>query len=641
MCGFVCILNDQQLNGDSFASITKLLEHRGPDDEGNWIDVKRSLFLGHRRLSVLDTSNLARQPMESFNKRYVIVFNGEIYNHLNVRDEITKKTNSSFLWKSSSDTETLLESISLFGIEETLKKIVGMFSFVIFDKKENKLIFSRDRFGEKPLYYGIYNNILFIASDLVTLNAYNGIEKNVDPSSLYYLLQYNYIPSHMSIFKNIKKLPASTYSEINIEKFKSQGNSAIKIKKYWSISNKTIFSTAKNDNDHEKNLDVLLNNSVRSQMISDVPIGAFLSGGIDSSLIVSILQRHSSRRVKTFTVGFQEKEFNEAAKAKKISKYLNTDHNEIYFNSNDVINLVPELHNIFSEPFADPSSLPTILISKIARQNVTVALSGDGGDEIFGGYNRYKFLQKIKNYQRFTPNLLENFFFKIIKTVPDYFWDHLGKRMNIDQGSDKIRKIKNILEADNELEGFKNILLNTQLHNKILKKHNQIDFIAQDIDRGFKKNIKQLMMEIDQKYYLSDNILVKLDRSAMASSLETRAPFLNADVVDYANNLPLHLKINNKFNKVILRNIIKKYLPQKIIDSKKSGFNAPIDIWLRGPLKEWAEDMIYSEKLKNSEYLNHNNIVKLWKEHLSGNKNFYRPLWSILVFQSWLQNAKM
>ena len=385
-------------------------------------------------------------------------------------------------------------------------------------------------------------------------------------------------------------------------------------------------------------LENLIAKSVKSQTISDVPIGAFLSGGIDSSLVVALLQSQSIDRIKTFTIGFNEKEFNEANKAKAISNVLNTDHTEVYFSSNDALNLIPNLPKIFSEPFADPSMLPTILISEIARKNVTVALSGDGGDEIFGGYNRYKLLSKIRSIDNVVPSLLKKTILKSYNLFSDNFWDSFGKKLNINQGSDKMRKIMTIFSANNDIDSFKKIILNYQNPKLLLSNYPSTDLIHENIE-SLKKDIgiKQIMMSTDQKNYLTDDILVKLDRSSMASSLETRVPFLDRNLVEFAADIPINLKVDKKVNKIILRKILKKYLPKNVIDKKKSGFSAPIDQWLRGPLREWSEDLIHSNDFKKNRFFKHENIISLWKLHLSKEKNVYRPLWSILIFLSWLK----
>ena len=637
MCGFVGFFNDHNLSIESFQKTINTLEHRGPDDSGNWVDLDKKLFLGHRRLSVLDTSKSGSQPMQSSNKRYVIVYNGEIYNHLEIREQIEKKSKDPIIWKSSSDTETLIESISLLGIEATLDKINGMFSFVIYDKKENNLIFARDRFGEKPLYYGQIGQVLFFSSDLVVLKEYKNIDMEVDEKSIYYLLQYNYIPQQLSIFKNIKKLPPSSFLTVNLNDFKNNGLDSIRNKKYWSLP-KNYSHEIENYNHLDERLEKLLTKSVKLQTISDVPVGAFLSGGIDSSLIVSILQSQSRMPINTFTIGFHEKEFNEAKKADEISKFLNTNHNEVYFSSKDAQDLIPDLPKVFSEPFADPSMLPTILISKIARKSVTVALSGDGGDEIFGGYNRYKMLPTIRKIKSFIPSIMHNPIFNFYNLFSDNLWDSFGKSLNIDQGSDKLRKVFNIFNSKDDVLSYINILQNTNLSDSILINNTSKDLIKENImNRSAIKSIENLMMYIDQNNYLPDDILVKLDRSAMMSSLETRVPFLDRNVVEFAAGIPMRLKIDKKNNKVILRKILSKYLPKNIIDNQKSGFNAPIDQWLRGPLKEWSEDIIYSKNFKISPYFDHSKVISIWKEHISERRNLYRPLWSILIFQSWLE----
>ena len=635
MCGFVGVFNDKELNHSVLMSMTNTLNHRGPDDRGIWSSLEDGLGLGHVRLSIIDLSIHGHQPMISKNNNHIIVFNGEIYNHLQIRSEIENLVKVE--WNGYSDTETLLESLSIFGIDKTLKKINGMFSFALWNKETKELILARDHTGQKPLYYGWDGNIFFFASELKAIKSHPKFSRLINHSATNDILEYNYIPENKSIYKNIRKLRPASYIKLSLGDTKEKSNETIKIKNYWNITNKSNPIEGGIEK-YSSKLEELLLKSVNNQMLSDVPLGAFLSGGIDSSLIVSLMQSQSLNKIKTFTIGFDEREFDESNQAKKIANHLNTDHHELYFSDKDIFNLIPSLPEVYDEPFSDPSALPTLLLSQMTKNHVSVALSGDGGDEIFGGYNRYSMIPQIYNLSnQFPYSVLIKGIVNVTSQMSDSNLDRLGRLRNIDQFSDKFRKIMSITSANSLNESFQNILKNSYKTNRLLKSNNNEDFISNEMDKYITQNsFEELMMMVDRKTYLPSDILVKIDRAAMSQSLETRIPFLDHKVIEFSNNIPIEMKLNNKQNKIILRKILSKYCPNNLFSTQKKGFNVPIDSWLRGPLKSWVNDILSSTKFINSEFFNVNEVNKLWKEHTSSKFNNHRLIWSVLSFQNWI-----
>ena len=480
----------------------------------------------------------------------------------------------------------------------------------------------------------------FFSSELKAIKLHPKFNKEINKDAINNLINYNYIPDNESIYKNIRKLNPGSYIKLSLSDVQIRSNHKLKIIKYWNVTKKCNPLENMNANAYVDKLEELLLNSVKNQMLSDVPLGAFLSVGIDSSLIVSLMQSQSTNKIKTFTIGFNEREFNEAQQAKKIANHLNTDHHELYFSDQDAINLIPNLPEIYDEPFSDPSALPTILLSKLAKNYVSVALSGDGGDEIFAGYNRYKTILPIYNLSNNPPiNMIFKLILKLTSKTNDLRLDKLGRLINIDQFSDKYRKIKDIANSNSLIESFQNILKNSDQSNKILKSKNNNEFLLNKIDTYISRyNFEDLMMMVDRETYLPGDILTKLDRAAMSQSLETRIPYLDHEIIEFSNIIPIEMKLNKKQNKIILRNILNKYCPNDLFSQQKKGFNIPIDTWLRGPLKSWADDIFCSSSFKNSEFFNVNEVKKIWEQHSSGKYNRYRSIWSILMFQNWIDN---
>ena len=653
MCGLTGFLSDSSIKFNNFSNQLKpmvdSISHRGPDDDGFWIDEKSRVAIGHRRLSVQDLSFAGHQPMCSSSGRYVIAFNGEIYNHLNLRERLDIESDNSKKWVGHSDTETLLSCFEAWGVEATLKEISGMFAIALYDTKHNVFYLIRDRMGEKPLYYGWSGNVFLFGSELKSIKAFQGFSVEVDRNALALYLKYDYIPTPYSIYKDIKKLPQGSYFKISMDDNGWSQKCPFIIKRYWFMED--VAKSGKEENkyigfekDAIQKLDDLLSKSVKQQMISDVPLGAFLSGGIDSSVVVALMQKHSDRKVKTFTIGFKEKNYNEAEYAKKVALHLGTDHTELYITPEQAMDVISRLPKIYDEPFSDSSQLPTFLVSEMARKHVTVSLSGDGGDELFGGYGRYFMANKIWLKIEKIPLTIRKLISKGITLLSPKIWDYLinsafkfmPSRFRMSHPGDKIYKLSKMLTANN---------INDIYEGLVTHWNNPFEVVLGSKERNSESNkdiyfinSEDEMMFLDSISYLPDDILVKVDRAAMSVSLETRAPFLDKDVVEFAWQLPLNMKIRDSKGKWILRKVLDGYIPNKLVDRPKMGFGVPIDSWLRGPLREWAEDLLSEQRLKHDGYFNVEAIRQKWNEHLSGNRNWQYHLWSVLMFQIWLDD---
>ena len=638
MCGFAGILSlRKNVQSEHLQLMQQSIMHRGPDSNGIWVCENNMVGFCHNRLSIIDVSSAGAQPMKSQNGRYVISYNGEIYNHLDLRAELLKEGNRiNFI--SSSDTETLLECFVNWGIEKTLSKTVGMFAFSVWDIHENTLYLGRDRMGEKPLYYGWLNDFLFFGSELKALKAHPNFKPSIDHVALGMFFRYSYIPAPFSIYCNIKKLMPGTFLKVD-----SNGKSDTIV--YWDLNNiiSNGFQHQYTGNDIEaiKELDLRLNQSILSQQISDVPIGAFLSGGIDSTLVSSIMQANSNTSINTFTIGFNDDKYNEANYALAIAKHLKTNHHELYLSANDIISEVPKMGSIYDEPFADSSQLPTYFVCALAKQTVTVALSGDAGDEIFGGYNRYIQAAKISRYSPITKKVLVKILSQFTPSQIDSIYDLLKplvpNSMKSSNPGNHYSKIVKLLSQDTNWDIYQCLVSICSSPNSLMK-----NTFANDGINNFTKPIfenlmglEHQMMLSDSLTYLSDDILCKVDRASMSVSLESRVPFLDHRLVEFSSTLPLNMKIRDGKGKWILRKLLEKYVPNQLLDRPKMGFGLPIDIWLRGPLKEYANSMLSEKKLKEDEFIDEQKISKIWNEHLKGEKNNQHVLWNIIMYESW------
>lgn len=647
MCGFFGCIHNGNLNFNTkeFENISNFINHRGPDDHGFYYYKKNDLNFkfSHKRLSIQDLSIEGKQPMFSYKNNYIILFNGEIYNHLKIREDLNK--NYKINWRGSSDTETLINFSEHNSIMDIVNQLKGMFSYVILDIKRNKIYFARDIAGEKPLYLSIKENYLSFSSDIKPIINIPTFNKEISLNSLNYFLKLNYIPSPNTIFKNIYKIPPASILEIDLNIFKFKNLAyfndllnlpGIKLIKYWSLTN-TNHNNLNNKNKLTA-LEDVLTNSVESQLISDAPLGAFLSGGIDSSLIVSIASK-LKKNIDTFTIGYNFDDYDESKHAVKIAKHLNTNHTTHICTKKDVLEKIPFLNDAFTEPFADTSQIPTMLVSQIASRKVKVALSGDGGDELFCGYNRYIITNKIKNLLYFMPfslrikliNLLELFPEKLLKVILARITNqNIDKKLQI--YLDKIKLIKNNYDLYDQFitewssnEGILNL------------RYNNTDYYKSHFSENEDTNLVQNMMNTDFVTYLPDDILCKVDRASMYYSLETRAPYLDKNVIKFAKNLNIKDKINNKENKVLLRKLLSKYLPDHLIEKKKKGFGIPIGSWLKKDLVDFTHDSLSDKKLNNHGLLNNKIVKKNLNEHLMGYKDNTNKLWSIIQFNNWYE----
>jgi len=645
MCGFVGVLRkttDRNLY-HTLLDMSNALMHRGPDDGGVWVDSKSSMGLAHRRLSIVDLSKAGHQPMSSSSGQFVIAFNGEIYNHHKLREELNK-CNDIPCWRGHSDTETLLMAIEVWGIEKTLKKSVGMFAFALWDNKNKTLALARDRVGEKPLYYGWQGegderSFLF-SSELKALKLHPVFSAKIDRNSITLFLRHNYIPSPYSIYQGIYKLKPGCVLTISTEQKEPQ------IQSYWSASN--IASKGINNpfvgtpEDAVNELDNLCVSAIRQQMVADVPLGAFLSGGIDSSTVVALMQSQSSRQVKTFTIGFHEEAYNEAQHAKVVAKHIGTEHTELYVTHKEAMNVIPQLSSLYCEPFSDSSQIPTFLISQLAKHNVTVSLSGDGGDELFCGYNRYQMTNNMWKKLNLLPVPLRAIMAKGITSISPQGWNAISKYIpgsnRFNNFGDKLHKGANVLTSHSVDELYRGLVSHHQDPSEIvIDGHESPTLLTGSTPELVGLNDVERMMALDLVTYLPDDILVKVDRAAMGVSLETRVPFLDHRIVEFAWTLPLSIKMRNGQSKWPLREVLYKYVPRKIIERPKMGFGVPIDSWLRGPLREWAENLLNESRLRKEGYFQPLVIRKKWDEHLSGKRNWQHFLWNILMFQAWLE----
>jgi len=654
MCGITGIFGNLRKEefDSSIHEMSATLNHRGPDDAGTWINEENGVAFGHQRLSIIDLSSAGHQPMVSQCGRFTTVFNGEIYNHLQLRDKLNTSANKQS-WKGHSDTETLVTAFSQWGIEKTLQQLVGMFAIAVWDFKEKRLFLIRDRFGEKPLYYGWSNGVFLFGSELKALQKYKRFSNQIDRGALSLYMKYMYVPTPYSIFRDIYKLEPGCILQIDkgtkpptlplFAPFRDQG---INIAQWYSISNMAQAGQKNLITDQNDAVDLIektLLESVRSQLISDVPLGAFLSGGIDSSVITALMQKVCKDPVKTFTIGFEESSFNEAVYAKEVSRHLGTEHHELYVTSSDAFKVIPHLPTLYDEPFADSSQIPTYLASKLARESVTVSLSGDAGDELFGGYNRYLWGSRVWNKVRWMPLIVRQTLGVAINKISVNTWDSIGNslpnssRVSLmgDKAHRMAHRLKNVKSLDDVYhslvtEGYKEDGLVVNDKAALITKLDNNDIVSGIVD------FEHRMMLLDSLTYLPDDILTKVDRAAMGVSLETRIPFLDYRVAELAWRLPLDTKINNGETKWPIRQVLYKYVPKELIERPKAGFAIPVGQWIRGPLREWAADLLNEERIRREGYFNPELVQQLWQQHLSGKYDWTPRLWAILMFQAWL-----
>jgi asparagine synthase (glutamine-hydrolysing) len=612
------------------------------------MDESQGIGLGHRRLKVIDLSENGAQPMHSACNRYVLIFNGEIYNHQALRTEL-EECKLAPTWRGHSDTEILLAGFVAWGVIATLQRAVGMFSLALWDKTERRLTLGRDRFGEKPLYYGWLGRgscqTFVFGSELKALRAFPDFDNPINRDALALYFQFLTVPAPHSIFQDIFKLEPGHVLVLQNEGFNHR---AVKIEPYWQLTDvvdKGISSLIRDETEAIDLLESVLRKSIEQQSIADVPLGTFLSGGIDSSLITALMQDQSNRPIQTFTVGFDETAFDESPYALAVAQHIGTKHHELRVTSKDALNIIPDLPEFYDEPFADSSQIPTYFICQAARQNVTVALSGDAGDELFGGYNRYFWGSRIWSKLAWLPTVARRLLGKGISLFPVSTWDAINYILpsyyQATNFGDKAHKLAYRLErVENRDDLYRTLLMIWQEGNDLVKHSNKLPTILDD--GNIVENIsesEQRMMFWDSLLYLPDDILTKVDRAAMSVSLETRAPFLDHRIAEVAWRLPLHMKIRDGQGKWALRQVLYKYVPRDLIERPKAGFSIPVGEWLRGPLRDWAEDLLSQERLESEGYLNPALVRETWQQHLSQRYDRSHQLWSVLMFQAWLDKT--
>ena len=650
MCGIAgFITTDRLANNEKMCCMAKnmadSLIHRGPDEQGVWANRDAGVALAHRRLAILDTSTHGSQPMQSVCGRYILVYNGEIYNFVSLRKELEQ---CGFTFRGCSDTEVLLAAISHWGTEVAVKQLVGMYAFAVWDIQMQSLTLARDRIGEKPLYYGWKNNVFLFGSELKALRAHPAFHGQIDRGALSLLLRHNYIPAPYSIYQGIAKLSAGCLLSVSLQEQEP------KIWSYWSgleIAKSGVTNAFIGNVDQAVNeLEVLLKNTICQQMVADVPLGAFLSGGVDSSVVVALMQAQSTCPVKTFSIGFQEEGYNEAEHARQVAMHLGTDHTELYVSAEQALAIVPRLPSLYDEPFSDSSQIPTFLLSQLAKGHVTVSLSGDAGDELFGGYNRYHFTAMFWQKLAAIPIPLRKMAARILSAVPPQAWNRVFKLINgivprsarLSLVGDKFHKASTVLaseSADMLYHGLVSHWLDPAM--VVIGGEEPPTLLTGKMPDLYGLNDIQRMMVLDILTYLPDDILTKLDRAAMAVSLETRIPFLDHRVVEFAWRLPQSMKLHNGQTKWALRQVLYRHVPKEIIERPKMGFGIPLGNWLRGSLRDWADALLDESRLKREGYFYPTPIRQKWKEHLSGKRNWQHHLWSVLMFQSWLENEKI
>ena len=631
MCGitgFLCRTpqrSDEEL-GDHVHRMNETLRHRGPDAGGTWTDAAAGIALGHRRLSILDLTPAGNQPMHSACGRFCIVYNGEIYNHGELRRDLESHGQT---FRGHSDTETLIEAVARWGVEATVQRCIGMFVFALWDKRERRLILVRDRLGIKPLYYGWHNDVFLFGSELKALREHPAFDGEIDREALTLFVRHNYVPAPWSIYRGILKLPPGTMLTLSAE----QGPENTRPVAYWSLED-----VVRQGREHPfvgskaaavDELESLLGDAVQQRMISDVPLGAFLSGGIDSSAVVALMQSRSDRPVRTFSIGFDEPSYNEAPYAKAIAEHLGTDHVEYYVSPKEAQDVIPRLPHLYDEPFADSSQIPTHLVSEIARRHVTVSLSGDGGDELFGGYLRYDATRKFWSVFRWFPRSVRPLLSRTLRAIaPRLFAKVLTRRTYT---------LADLVAIPDVRDVYLRLMSHWSVPEEIvISDRYPAGPVADPHLWACCRHVLDRVMYVDTLNYLPDDILVKVDRASMGVSLEARVPVLDHRVVEFAWTLPRSFKVCHGEAKWVLRQVLERHVPRHLFDRPKVGFGIPINEWLRGPLRDWAESLLDEHRLSQEGYFHPSPIRRRWEEHISGKRDWHYYIWDILMFQAWL-----
>ena len=656
MCGFAGILTSGPLDQQGVRRMIDPIAHRGPDDEGVWIDSEAGIGLGHRRLSIVDLSPLGHQPMHSSDGRYVIDFNGEIYNHAQLRRDLESGGAAPpGGWRGHSDTETLIEAIAAWGLEQTLQKAVGMFAFALWDRRSRTLGLVRDRFGEKPLYYGWAGRDFIFGSELKALRAHPRFENEIDRRALRLFASRTYIPAPLSIYESVFKLPAGCILQVSAKAAgqrltspPEEGNPqpGLSLERYWSYRDVMRRGLERPIGDEEqalKQLEQVLAAAIQGQSVADVPVGAFLSGGIDSSTVVALYQKYSPIPVRTYSIGFEEAGYNEAEDAKRVAEHLGTVHHEHYVTVKEAREVIPLLPAMYDEPFADSSQIPTYLVSRFARQEVKVALTGDGGDELFAGYNRHFAAPKLWKHLQRVPEPVRAVTGSALSRVPSSFWANAAALLPGTRQPHSGAKIQKALRVAASARCFDDVygsfLDEWSLESSPVKGGGEAA-LPVGLDLGDDAPETLRMMYCDAVTYLPDDILCKVDRASMAVSLETRVPFLDHRVAELAARIPLGLKVRDGRGKHILRQLLYREAPAELFERPKAGFAVPVGEWIKGPLRPWAEELLEPPAMAAEAWFDAAVVRRRWEEHLSGRRDSTPALWAVLMFQAWLREQR-
>lgn len=647
MCGIAGVLDlSRQTSADRMRSVATemadALSHRGPDDAGVWVDEDSGIALGHRRLAVIDLTAQGHQPMHSACGRFVLAYNGEIYNFRHLRADLVA---AGHRFRGSSDTEVLLGAISEWGLETALSKCNGMFAFALWDRRDRRLHLVRDRLGEKPLYYGLTGDLLLFGSELKALRAHPSFDGEIDRDALALYLRHNCVPAPWSIFRNTRKLPPASVLTIDI----SEGGLTRQPVPYWSAlevaERGAIDPLELSEEDATDALEELLTDAVGLRMESDVPLGAFLSGGIDSSTVVSLMQAQASRPVSTFTIGSTASDYDESPDARAVARHLGTNHTELLVTPDEAISVIPRLPTLYDEPFGDSSQIPTFLVAELARRHVTVVLSGDGGDELFGGYNRYPWVPAVWRRVGRLPGSARKALARALLAIPPRSWDRLAQALPPSVRpripATKIEKLAEILPSDGPQASY--LRLASHWHDPsqlVLSSQEPVTLLSDIRAWPALPDISRQMMCLDTVTYLPDDILVKVDRASMGVSLEARVPLLDHRIVEFAARLPPAMTIRGRQGKWLLRQVLHRHVPQQVIDRPKTGFGFPLGEWLRGPLRPWAEELLDARRLRTEGFFDAGPIRHAWTEHVSGGRDREYRLWDVLMFEAWLEHQR-
>lgn len=644
MCGIAGFFSPTRLAPEAAGVARAMgdrLRHRGPDGRDEWLDPEAGIALAHRRLAIVDLTPSGAQPMASADGRWVIAFNGEIYNHPALRRQLEEEERAP-AWRGHSDTEVLLAAIVAWGLETAIRRTVGMFAIALWDRETRSLTLVRDRLGEKPLYYGMQGGVLLFGSELKALQAHPGFRGGIDRGALALLLRVGYVPAPWSIHTGIRKLPPGTMLRLARPE-----DADLEPVAYWSVHAAALAGAREpltiGDGEAVDQLELLLRQSIAGQRMADVPLGAFLSGGIDSSTTVAVMQALSSTPVRTFTIGLPDASLDESAAARAIARHLGTQHTELTVTAEDALRVIPELPGLYCEPFADASQIPTTLVSRLARREVTVALSGDAGDELFGGYDRYRWAQRVAG----VPLGLRRAGSAALRALPAEAWSALlapvapllPRELREGDRADRLRKLASVFGARSNDEVYGQMMSFWPAHAGPAAGATEPATAFAEAPPAL-RDFEARMMLLDLRTYLPDDILVKVDRAAMAASLETRVPLLDHRIVEFALRLPLRQKMRDGQGKWILRRLLDRYVPRTLVDGPKKGFGIPIHEWLRGPLRAWAEDLLSEERLRSAGLIDPAPVRALWQQHLEGRSDWGYRLWPVLMFEAWRDGVR-